>query len=106
MMYYAAKAIEKLGDSKTAGERFQAFLDYADAHRNDNVKIEYFAVSLPDFLIFHADLDKKNKVNCFFMAALGYLGQGDKENAEQCAKKGLELDNCHEGLTYILKELK
>lgn len=106
MMYYAAKAIEKLGDSKTAGERFQAFLDYADVHRNDNVKIEYFAVSLPDFLIFHADLDKKNKVHCFFMAALGYLGKGDRENAEQCAKKGLELDNCHEGLTYIVKELK
>lgn len=105
MMYYAAMAIKELGDSKTANERFDAFIDYANSHMNDDIKIEYFAVSLPDFLIYEADLNKKNKVHCLFMASLGYLGKGDKETAKEYAKKGVELDKCHAGLTDILKKV-
>ena len=74
MMYYAAKAIEELGDRDEAQNRFDTFIDYANIHMNDNIKIDYFAVSLPDFLIFDADLNKKNKVLCLFMQSLGYLG--------------------------------
>ena len=105
MMYYAAMAIKELGDSKTANERFDAFIDYANSHMNDDIKIEYFAVSLPDFLIYEADLNKKNTVHCLYMASLGYLGKGDKEKAKEYAKKGLELDKCHAGLTDILKKV-
>lgn len=102
MMYYAAMAIKAMGDEKTANERFDAFIDYADTHINDDIKIEYFAVSLPDFLIFDADLNKKNKVHCLFMASLGYLGKGNKEKSREYAQKGLELDKCHGGLNDIL----
>lgn len=105
MMYYAAMAIKAMGDEKTANERFDAFISYANTHINDDIKIEYFAVSLPDFLIFDADLNKKNKVHCYFMAALGYLGKGDTEKAKEYAQKGLELDKCHAGLTDILKRI-
>ena len=105
MMYYAAMAIKELGDNKTAGERFDVFIDYAREHRNDEVKIEYFAVSLPDFLIFEADLNTKNKVHCMFMAALGYLGKGDVKKAAEFAKEGLALDKCHMGLSDLLKNL-
>lgn len=105
MMYYAAMAIKAMGDEKTANARFDAFIDYANTHMNDDIKIEYFAVSLPDFLIFDADLNKKNKIHCYFMAALGYLGKGDNDKAEEYAKKGFELDKCHTGLTDILKRV-
>ncbi|MDE5597419.1 MAG: DUF5107 domain-containing protein, partial [Lachnospiraceae bacterium] len=104
MMYYAAMAIKALGDEKTANMRFETFIDYANSHMNDEIKIDYFAVSLPDFLIFDADLNKKNKVHCFFMAALGYLGKGDNKKAEEYAKKGLELDKCHAGLHDITRK--
>lgn len=105
MMYYAAMAIKTLGDSKTANERFDTFINYASAHMNDDIKIEYFAVSLPDFLIFEADLNKKNKVHCYFMASLGYLGNDNTEKAKEYALKGLELDKCHAGLRDILKRV-
>lgn len=105
MMYYAAMAIKAMDDEKTANERFDAFIDYANTHINDDIKIEYFAVSLPDFLIFDADLNKKNKVHCYFMAALGYLGKNDTDKAKEYAQKGLELDKCHAGLTDILKRV-
>ena len=104
MMYYAAKAIEELGDRDEAQNRFDTFIDYANIHMNDNIKIDYFAVSLPDFLIFDADLNKKNKVHCLFMKSLGYLGKGDKEKAKKYALKGLEIDKCHAGLKDILRK--
>ena len=104
MMYYAAKAIEELGDRDEAQKRFDTFIDYANIHMNDNIKIDYFAVSLPDFLIFDADLNKKNKVHCLFMKSLGYLGKGDKEKAKKYALKGLEIDKCHAGLKDILRK--
>ena len=103
MTYYAAKAIEALGDSAEAQKRFDAFLDYANAHMDDDIKIEYFAVSLPDFLIYEADLNKKNKVHCLYMAALGCLGKGDTARAKEYAEKGLELNKCHAGLMDIVR---
>lgn len=102
MMYYAGMAIKAMGDEKKANERFDSFIDYANAHMNDDIKIDYFAVSLPDFLIFEADLNKKNKVHCLFMAALGYLGKGNNKKAKEYAKQGLELDKCHTGLKDVL----
>lgn len=102
MMYYAAKALDALGDSDTANARFDTFIAYANAHMHDDIKIEYFAVSLPDFLIFEADLNKKNQVHCLFMAALGYLGKGTITKAMELAQEGLTLDRCHAGLTEML----
>ncbi len=106
MMYYAAMAMKELGDNKTANERFEALIDYGNQHRNDEIKIEYFAVSLPDFLIFDGDLNRKNKVHCLFMAALGYFGKGEVKKAAEYAQKGLALDQCHMGLTELLAALK
>ena len=44
-----------------------------------------------------------NKVHCLYMAALGYLGKGEKEQAVSYANKGLALEQCHAGLLEILK---
>lgn len=62
---------------------------------NDDVKIDYFAVSLPDFLVFDEDLNKKNKVHCLFMKALGQLGKGKRENALSTFSEAFGLDNSH-----------
>ena len=104
MMYYAAKAIEALGGIDEAQRRFDMFIEYADAHMDNEVKIDYFAVSLPDFLIFEADLNKKNRVHCTYMAALGHLGKGDIPAARECGERGLAYDRSHAGLTDILRE--
>ncbi len=106
MMYYAAKAMEALGKKEEANARFRAFVDYADAHMDDHVKIDYFAVSLPDFLIFEGDLDKNNKVHCCFMAALGYLGLGDLLQAKAYASRGVALNQSHGELIALLKEIE
>ena len=37
---------------------FQKLVDYGQNHMDDDVKIDYFAISLPDFLVFDEDLDE------------------------------------------------
>lgn len=103
MMYYAALAIRALGDEAEAQRRFDLFLAYAEAHREDKPVIDYFAVSLPDFLIFEADLNKKNQVHCLYMAALGALGRGESRKAAEYAERGLALEQCHAGLAEVLR---
>ena len=106
MMYYAAKALERLGDKQTAAERFDAFIHYAQTHMDDEKRIDYFAVSLPDFLIFESNLNNKNKVHCCHMAALGYLGKGDAQKAEEYARKGLAWEAAHSGLREVCRIAK
>ncbi len=105
-MYYATLALEALGQHEEAMNRFDAFIDYGKKHIKDHIKIDYFAVSLPDFLIFEADLDKKNKVHCLFMMSLGYMGKGEKEMAFNYVQKALELDKSHLGLISLCAKLK
>ena len=81
MLYYAALALRRLGREDEALLRLKAMAEYGRAHMNDHMRIDYFAVSLPDFLIFEADLDRKNRAECCRLAALGYMGLGDEEEA-------------------------
>lgn len=101
MMYYAALALKALGKEEEAEKRFASFIRYAEEHKEDEVKIDYFAVSLPDFLIFEGDLNKKNRVHCCLMAALGHMGRGETEQAKQLAAEGLQLDACQFELKHI-----
>lgn len=86
-------ALLKLGRKDEANVRFDKLISYAEKHIDDSVKIDYFAVSLPDFLVFDENLNKKNKVHCLFMKALGLLGKG--ENSTEAFDDVFSLDNCH-----------
>lgn len=92
-------ALRQLGEEEQACARFRSLADFADAHEHDEVQIDYFAVSLPDFLVFDADLHLQNRVHCLFMRGLGQLGLGERENAILSFSAARALDNSHAGLT-------
>lgn len=96
-------ALLKLGKTDDANIRFDKLIKYANEHFDDSVQIDYFAVSLPDFLVFEDDLNKKNKVHCLFMKALGLLGKGEKERAEESFKKAAAIDNSHFAMNLYFK---
>lgn len=74
MILYQGLACLKLGKTKEAKSRFYRLIDYGERHLEDRVKIEYFAVSLPDFLIFEEDYTRKNRAHCYYLMALGNIG--------------------------------
>ena len=60
--------------------------------------MDYFAVSLPDLLIWEDSLDTKNLIHCKYMLALGYYGMCDKMKAQKYLEEVEALDNNHQGI--------
>ncbi|HEX3021795.1 MAG TPA: tetratricopeptide repeat protein, partial [Lachnospiraceae bacterium] len=101
MILYQGLAYQKLGDTGRANEKFTKLIDYGERHIFDDMKIEYFAVSLPDFLIFNDDLKVKNQVHCYYLIGLGQLGFGKTGKAREYFDKALKLDSYHQNcMTY------
>lgn len=105
MFFYQALAFEKLGDIKKSRSMYNKLINYAEEHMNDSCETDFFAVSLPDFLIFETDLNTKNKLHCIFMAALGHTGFGRTDKALSYVNEGLELNNSHQGLNILKRML-
>ena len=95
MILYQGLAFRKLGKEKEARARFYRLIDYGERHLEDVVKIDYFAVSLPDFLIFDEDYTKKNRAHCYYLMALGNIGLGDGRKAAGCLKETARLEPSH-----------
>jgi len=95
MILYQGLAYLKLGKEKEAKSRFSKLIKYGKRHLFDSVRIEYFAVSLPDFLIFEEDLNVKNQAHCYYLIGLGNLGLGENTKANDAFGKVLELDHNH-----------
>lgn len=93
-IFYQGMALIKLNKNKEAKIRFDNLISYADAHYNDETEIDYFAVSLPDLLVFEDDLIEKNQLHCVFMKALGLYGNAEKNESEKLFETMLEI-NCN-----------
>ena len=77
MIYYQGLAHARLGNQDAARAIFQKLIDYGRAHMDDRVQMDYFAVSLPTFLVFDEDLDASNRAHCNHMIALGTRGTSE-----------------------------
>lgn len=105
MIFYQGLALRALGNEDEARSRFSKLVSYGEEHLYEKQTMDYFAVSLPDFLVFETNLDDKNRVHCHYMMGLGYLGLGDTKRAEKAFKSVLEISPNHYGaLTHIKGE--
>lgn len=102
-IFYQGLAYKKLGETEKAKELFLSLVEYGVEHLNDDVKIDYFAVSLPDLLIFDDDINKRNRVHCHYMSGLGFLGLDDLQPAKESFNNALEEDAMHAGCKIHLQ---
>ena len=97
-IFYQGLALYKLGREGEAHGRFYKLINYGKQHVFEKQVMDYFAVSLPDLLIWEDSLDMKNLIHCKYMLALGYYGMGDKEKAYKYLAEIEALDNNHQGI--------
>ena len=108
-IFYQGLALYKLGREGEAHGRFYRLINYGKQHIFEGLQegepgsgrkqvMDYFAVSLPDLLIWEDSLDTKNLIHCKYMLALGYYGLGDMQHAERYLKEVEALDNNHQGI--------
>ena len=60
-VFYAALAFGKLGNRDKEKEIKDSLLRYCAEHADDRAEIDYFAVSLPDMLVWDQDIAAKNR---------------------------------------------
>lgn len=96
-IFYQGLALLKLKRDSEAKGCFNKLKDYGEKHIFDKVKIDYFAVSLPDLLIWNDDLQRRNTLHCWYMLGLGNLGLGNITKAKEFFSKVLEADMYHVG---------
>jgi tetratricopeptide (TPR) repeat protein len=96
-IFYQGLALLKLGREEEANKRFYNLIRYGKENMNKEVRIDYFAVSLPDLSIFDDDLNLRNNIHCNYLLALGHLGLHDFETAQSYFQEVLRLDAAHLG---------
>jgi tetratricopeptide (TPR) repeat protein len=79
--FYRGLALRALDMAEAAEAVFRQLEGYGREHENDEASVDYFAVSLPDLLVFDQDLGERNRAQCRFMIGLGLLGRGETERA-------------------------
>ena len=99
-------AWRKLGEDGKANGVFYRLITYGEKHLFDTVKMDYFAVSLPDLLIWDGDLQLNNTIHCKYMMALGYYGIGSLEKSEHYLKEVEQLNINHQGIQATRSAIK
>lgn len=102
-IFYQGLALLKLGRIDEAKSRFNKLISYGEKHLRDHVRIDYFAVSLPDLLIWEDDLSRRNAIHCLYMMGLGHLGLGNTDKALDFLQKAYAEDNNHQGVQIHLE---
>ena len=104
-IFYQGMALLKLGRKDEAHGRFYRLINYGKQHIFEKQVMDYFAVSLPDLLIWEgnaghqlSELDQRNLIHCKYMLALGYYGMGDEAHALKYLEEVEALDINHQGV--------
>ena len=101
-IFYQGLALLKLDRANEAKIRFDALIDFGKKHFDETIKLDYFAVSLPDLLIWENDLTYRNKIHCHYMLGLGYYGSGETAKAKKHLIDAAEMDTNHQGVQVHL----
>lgn len=108
-----AEADNAKGDTASAQQhtdlahgRFYKLVTFGKNHLHEKQVMDYFAVSLPDLLIWEDTLDARNKIHCHYMLALGYYGLGDTERAMRHLNELSALDINHQGVQSLRTLMK
>ncbi|MEN0052680.1 MAG: DUF5107 domain-containing protein [Mucilaginibacter sp.] len=102
-IFYQALALRKLGAFAHADAIFKDFLEFGEKQKEVAVKIDYFAVSLPDMLVFEIDINKRNEIFCKYLIGLGYIGLGDYQLGQEYLSAVLAMDKNHQGAASHLR---
>ena len=95
-IFYQGLAWRAMGNDDKALNCFNKLIAHGEKHLNDDCRIDYFAVSLPDLAIWDDDLNRRNRIHCYYVMGLGYLGKNDTAKAKEHLEKAAEMDINHQ----------
>lgn len=109
-IFYQGLAHRALGREECARAAFYRLKNFGEKYMFEPVTLDYFAVSLPDLLIWDDDLQRRNTVYCHYLMALGCYGLGEYDRAMREIGRVLDMDSGHQGamafISYVKSGLK
>ena len=93
--YFQAKALISLGEYQAAHVVLLSLAEFAATRMRAEPKIDYFATSLPNMLLFDDDLEKRNRIESLLLSALASEGLGNRQEALREIKQVIEEDRNH-----------
>ena len=94
-LYWRALALRELGQTEAAEELLAALAEAAAEHATAQVRIPYFATSLPTLLLFDDDLSERSQQEALYLEGLAALGHGRTRAAATCFRKLLAVRPDH-----------
>jgi tetratricopeptide (TPR) repeat protein len=104
--YFQALALRALGEEEAACEALQKLAEFAEELRNGQPKIDYFATSLPNLLLFDDDFGERNRVESLLLTALACEARGEMEKAQRLLEEVLAADANHQFAAEMLRWIK
>ncbi|MDC0712919.1 DUF5107 domain-containing protein [Stigmatella sp. ncwal1] len=95
MTYWSALACTRLGRRAEAKRLLKGLLSHAQALAWKPARIDYFATSLPEMLLFEEDLAFQQETAALFLEAQARLGLGQKARAHTLLTEILRRDPSH-----------
>jgi hypothetical protein len=103
--YWRARALCALDDEPRATALLLALLRSARRRARKPQRIDYFATSLPTFLVFDDDLDRRNRIECRYLQSLALAGLGRHRSAVRGLRDVGGLDVNHPRAAWHLRVL-
>lgn len=100
---YQAAAFSKLGEAEMAKQLIMSLVNYSDTASSEEEDSDYFAVSVPDMLIWDHNHSLNRSVHRLYLNGLGQLGAGNQEAAEALLQSVINSDPGHQGAAFHLK---
>jgi tetratricopeptide (TPR) repeat protein len=92
LSYFRGLALRELGRDDEARALFRAMVTHAAARRSEEARIDYFATSLPNLLVFDENLRARRDAEADLLAALGHHGLGETGEASAALRRTLDFD--------------
>jgi tetratricopeptide (TPR) repeat protein len=102
--YFQALALRALGNEERANEVLSKLAEAAEERMRREPKVDFFATSLPNMLLFHDDLSKRNRTESLLLRALASDGLGNREAAVMLLRQLLAEDPNHQLAGEMLRE--
>jgi len=104
--YWRARALERLGDRDGSRRILRDLRSAARRQAHAEVRIDYFATSLPTLLLFEDDLGRRNRAESRYLEGLAELGLGRLTPAWRAFEEVVALDPWHSGARWGLQEIE
>jgi tetratricopeptide (TPR) repeat protein len=105
LSYYRGLSLQALGRQDEANDLFRSLVAFGKAKLKEPAKIDYFATSLPNLLVFDEDLQDRRDAEARLLMALGHFGLGEFDRAGSLLEEVLLFDRSNQHAADLKRQL-